>query len=437
MLLPQEIIRHKRDGQTLSSAQITAFIEGVTANSVTDAQIAAFTMAVFWRGLSLDERTELTLAMRNSGKVLQWGDLGPVVDKHSTGGVGDKTSLILAPLLAAYGAHVPMIAGRGLGHAGGTIDKLESIPGFKTDLSLDDFQLQVRRNGCAIIGQTAELAPADGRMYAVRDTVGTVESRDLITASILSKKLAAGLQTLVMDVKYGNGAYLTDYGAAKGLAQSIVTVANKAGLKTVAHLTDMNQVLGDTAGNALEVAECVAWLKGKRVNSRLKEVTLLLAAEMAVAAGLATSPEAARAQCEKLLATGQAAERFAAMVKAQGGPADFMERSDDYLPKAPVVRPVPSPQTGFVGMPDVRGVGVGIINLGGGRIRPGQRIDPSVGLSDVLGVGATVQAGDPLALVHAPTESAAEAAVAHYLVCSRIAEAPPVIGPIQGERLTG
>jgi len=361
-MLPQEIIRRKRDGQPLSNDEISSFINGVASGAVTDAQIAAFTMAVCWRGLSLGERTSLTLSMRDSGQVLGWQGLASIVDKHSTGGVGDKTSLILAPLLAAYGAYVPMIAGRGLGHAGGTIDKLESIPGYNTALTLARFQQQVRDIGCAIIGQTAELAPADGRIYAVRDTVGTVESRDLITASILSKKLAAGLQTLVMDVKYGNGAYLTDYGAAKGLAQSIVTVANKAGLRAVAHLTDMSEVLGRTAGNALEVAECVAWLKGETPEPRLADVTLTLAAEMAVTAGLAPDAATARNHCLALLDSGAVAHKFAAMVAAQGGPADFMQNSTSYLPKAPIVRPVPSPQAGYVVGHDVRALGVATLS---------------------------------------------------------------------------
>src|SRR3954447_16553812 len=281
-LLPQEIIRTKRDGGVLPAEQIQDFIEGLTTGRVSEGQAASFAMAVFFRGLSLPERVALTRAMTLSGEVLQWDLPGPVLDKHSTGGVGDTVSLALAPAVAACGGYVPMISGRGLGHTGGTLDKLDAIPGYVSQPDIHTFRRVTREVGCAIIGQTADLAPADKRLYAIRDVTATVESIDLITASILSKKLAAGLQGLVMDVTFGSGAFMNNAEDAKSLAESLVLVANGAGLPTSALLTDMNQPLASAAGNAVEVAYAVDYLTGRRREPRFHEVTVALSAEMLV-----------------------------------------------------------------------------------------------------------------------------------------------------------
>ena len=302
VFLPQETIRAKRDGGRLTDAEIERFVLGITDGSVGDGQAAAFAMAVFFQGMDIDERVALTRAMSQSGSTMQWDRAelhGPLVDKHSTGGVGDKVSLMLAPLVASCGAHVPMISGRGSGHTGGTFDKLESIPGYQAQPDNDLFHKVVAEVGCAIIGQTSDLAPADGRLYAIRDVTATVESIPLITASILSKKLAAGLDALVMNVTFGNGAFMTDLGRAEELARSIVDVAGGAGLRTNAVLTDMNQVLGRTAGNALEVRETIDWLTGASDDPRLTEVVLALGAEMLVLGGLAADLESATTRLDR------------------------------------------------------------------------------------------------------------------------------------------
>ncbi|MGF1609419.1 MAG: thymidine phosphorylase, partial [Kiloniellales bacterium] len=292
---PQEIIRRKRDGAALSEAEIAFMVEGLTSGALSEGQAAAFAMAVFFRGMERRECVALTKAMTRSGSMIDWSGLGrPVLDKHSTGGVGDKVSLMLAPLLAACGAAVPMISGRGLGHTGGTLDKLEAIPGYDTTPGLERLRTVVAEAGCAIIGQTAELAPADRRLYAIRDVTATVESVPLITASILSKKLAAGLDGLVMDVKVGNGAFMAEPAAARELAESLVAVAGAAGLPTVALITDMNQVLGRSAGNALEVREAIDYLTGASRDPRLHEVTLALAVEALLLGGLAGDAETAQ-----------------------------------------------------------------------------------------------------------------------------------------------
>jgi thymidine phosphorylase len=320
-MLAQELIRRKRDGKDLAPADIADFIAGLTAGSVSEGQAAAFAMAVFLRGMSRAEAVALTAAMRDSGTVLDWRDLGrPVVDKHSTGGVGDNVSLMLAPMLAALGCAVPMISGRGLGHTGGTLDKLDSIPGYVSQPDLDLFRKVVRAAGCAVIGQTADLAPADKRLYAIRDVTGTVESVPLITASILSKKLAAGLEQLVLDVKTGTGAFMATPEEARELTESLVSVANGAGLKTSALITDMNEPLASAAGNAVEIANALDYLIGVRRDPRLHEVTLALGAELLQLAGLAPDDAEGRAMLEGALATGKAAEHFQTMVAGLGGP---------------------------------------------------------------------------------------------------------------------
>lgn len=429
--LPQEIIRRKRDGLTLGADEIGAFIRGLTDGSVGEGQAAAFAMAVFFRGMSREETVALTRAMRDSGSVLRWDGLdGPVLDKHSTGGVGDKVSLILAPLLAACGAYVPMLSGRGLGHTGGTLDKMASIPGYTVQPDTDRLRRVVRETGCAIVGQTGDLAPADGRLYAIRDVTATVESIPLITASILSKKLAAGPQALVMDVKVGSGAFLTGLDQALALATSIVEVARGAGLACRALLTDMDQCLGGTAGNALEVAEAVAALTGEGCDPRLREVTLELAAEALVLGGAAATLDEARARADRALATGAAAERFGRMVAALGGPADFLDRPAAHLPAAPEPVPVEPAGAGFVAAIDVRALGLAVVELGGGRRRTTDPIDPRVGLSAVRGIGAEVGPGRPLCLVHGRADrraAVAERLRAAFSIAGERPPRPPVI----------
>lgn len=385
------------------------------------AQISAFCMAVLWRGLDLAERVALTNAMAHSGSMLRWSVNGPVIDKHSTGGVGDKTSLILAPLLASCGVYVPMIAGRGLGHTGGTWDKLESIPGYRVQPSKERFQEIVSTLGCAIIGQSSELAPADRRMYAVRDVTATVESLDLITASILSKKIAAGLEGLVMDVKFGSGAFIKDPLESQALADSLEAVGRGAGLRMTCRLTDMNQVLGDTAGNALEVFECVEWLRtGKAKNKRLESITLDLASDMLLLSGLYTQRGEALKKCRSQLENGQAAEKFSQMVAAQGGPTDFLENAETYLPAAPITQPLfAKKRDKTVHKMNVYEIGMAIVALGGGRTSQGQKIDHAVGLSDVCDIGASTDA--PLAMIHARSKKDAAAAAERLLGAIEVA----------------
>lgn len=438
-MLPQELIRKKRDGARLDAAEIEAFVRGITDGSVTEGQAAAFAMAIFFQGMDLDERVALTLAMRNSGSVLRWDHLklpGPVVDKHSTGGVGDKTSLILAPALAACGGFVPMVSGRGLGHTGGTLDKFESIPGYRAKPDRALLEKVVQEVGCAVIGATDDIAPADRRLYAIRDVTGTVETIHLLTSSILSKKLAAGLDALVMDVKFGSGAFLPDYAKARELAESIVTVAEGAGLPTVALMTDMNEVLGRTTGNALEMRECIDILRGGAAEPRLYEVTAALAAELLALAGLAPDAAAGRAMFDEAIASGRAAERFARMVRALGGPADLLEAPDRYLDAAPIVRPVYPDRAGVVAAIDTRAVGIAVVALGGGRTKTTDPIDFAVGLADVAGLGAAVgPAGRPLALVHARSEAQVEQAATLLRRAFTVADTAPAAGPLIAERI--
>ncbi|AMB46103.1 thymidine phosphorylase [Methylobacterium sp. AMS5] len=425
MRLPQEIIRDKRDGRALSEADIAGFIEGLTRDQVTEGQAAAFAMAVFFRGLSLDERVALTRAMTHSGTVLAWDLPGPVLDKHSTGGVGDTVSLPLAAMVAACGGYVPMISGRGLGHTGGTLDKLASIPGYDVMPGLDRFRTVTAEAGCAIIGQTADLAPADRRLYAIRDVTGTVESLDLITASILSKKLAAGLQGLVMDVKTGSGAFMASRADAQALAESIVTVANAAGLRTRALITDMDAPLASCAGNAVEVAYAVDYLTGRAREPRFHAVTLALAAEMLLIGGLAADVAEAEGRLTAALESGRACEAFARMVAALGGPGDFVEAADRHLPRAPVVRPVPALEAGVVASVETRAIGLAVIGLGGGRTRPQDAIDARVGFTGLARPGDRLAPNDPIGTVHAADEAAAERAAASLRAAYRIGATEP------------
>lgn len=434
MFLTQEIIRKKRDKGVLSAEEIQFFVRGITDGSVSEGQIAELGMAVFFNDMNMDERVAFTLAMRDSGHVLDWRALnlpGPVVDKHSTGGVGDVVSLLLGPMVAACGGYVPMISGRGLGHTGGTLDKFDAIPGYCTVPDNELFRKVVQEIGVAIIGQTAQLAPADKRFYSIRDVTATVESVAMITGSILSKKLSAGLDALVMDVKVGTGAFMPTYDKSVELAESIVAVGNGAGMQTSAILTDMNESLAPYAGNALEVRGAMDYLTGRSRPARLHEVTLALCAEMLVLGGLAATEEEARAKLMAALDSGEAAERFSRMVSALGGPADLVDNPDKHLEKAPFVVPAPALSAGFANVRDCRAIGLAVVALGGGRRRPSDSIDFAVGLTDLVGLGEQVALGQPLAMVHARTEAAAQQAVKEiqeaYAISAVALTANPVI----------
>ncbi|HET7411876.1 MAG TPA: thymidine phosphorylase [Pararhizobium sp.] len=424
--LPQEIIRTKRDGGRLPAEDIADFVRGLTDESISEGQVTALAMAIFLNGMDRDEAVALTLAMRDSGEVLSWQGLDrPIADKHSTGGVGDNVSLMLAPIVAACGAAVPMISGRGLGHTGGTLDKMDSIPGYRSMPSSELFREAVKAAGCAIIGQTGNLAPADKRFYAIRDVTATVESIPLITASILSKKLAAGLGALVLDVKAGNGAFMADEARAGELAETLVAVAKGAGLPTTALLTDMNEPLASAAGNAVEVRNAVEFLTGVKRDARLEAVTLALAAEMLVSAGSAANAEEARKLAADALGSGRAAETFQRMVHALGGPADFVEQARRHLPEAPVRMAVEAAEAGYLSACRTRDLGLVVVELGGGRRKPSDEVDHAVGLSDLLPLGTQVSPGDPIAIVHARDEAAAGRAVEAVRTCYTISEQAP------------
>ena len=429
-MLFQEIIRRKRDGLALEPAHVAQMVEGITSNEASEGQVAAFAMAVFFNGMTHAEAAALTLAMRDSGDVFQWDLPGPVVDKHSTGGVGDNVSLMLAPIVAAAGGFVPMISGRGLGHTGGTLDKMDTIPGYTSQPDNDLFRKVVREVGCAIIGQTANLAPADKRFYGIRDVTATVESIPLITASILSKKLSAGLEGLVMDVKSGNGAFMATSEDAVALARSITGVAGEAGLAAHALITDMNQPLASAAGNALEVANAVDFLTGAARDGRLEAVTLALAGEMLAIGGLTQTREEGVAKARLLLESGQAAEVFGRMVSALGGPADIVENPGAHLATAVLTRPVAAPISGHVAAIESRQIGLAVVELGGGRRRADDIINPAVGITDLVDLGVAVEAGAPLCTIHADTEAQADAAEAKILAAYEIGDMPALAAPV-------
>lgn len=405
-MLPQEIIRKVRDKQELTTEEIRFFIQGIGTGQIADVQAASFTMAVYLNGLGKDETLALTLAMRDSGERLEWPELGekPIVDKHSTGGVGDKVSLMLAPMLAACGVYVPMIAGRGLGHTGGTLDKLDSLSGYQTGVDIDTFKKVVREVGCAIIGQTADLAPADKKLYAIRDVCATVESIPLITASILAKKLAAGLQYLVMDIKCGNGAFMENISRAQELARSIVSVANGAGTKTTALLTDMDSVLGTTVGNALEVEEAIDFLQGKKADKRLEEVTIALCTELLVNCGRAKDNKEAEKMLRNSISSGSAYEHFVRMAVALGADKKMVENFSAQRKKAPYIKPVYAETPGYVSQIDTRQIGLGVIMLGGGRTRPEQNVNHTTGFTSFCQMGNKVDVKTPLCYIHAEDE---------------------------------
>ena len=421
------LIRAKREGRRLDAAQWQALAAGIAGGVWSEGQIAAFAMAVAWRGLDAAECREFTLALRDSGRRLDWRDLpGPVLDKHSTGGVGDCVSLALAPLVAACGGYVPMISGRGLGHTGGTLDKLESLPGYDVNPQPGRLARVVREVGCAIVGQSADLVPADRRLYAVRDVTATVDVPELIVASILSKKLAGGAQALVLDIKTGSGAQTPAEADAQALAARMQAVAAGSGLQLATMLSDMGQVLGRTAGNALEVQGVLDLLAGRPRCLRVQELVLAQAARLLHMAGLAGSEDAALLRARQALASGAAAERFARMVAALGGPADVFAHA---LPQAPVQRAVTAPAAGVVQAIDVRALGECVVDLGGGRRAPGAPIDPAVGLAEVRSLGEAVQRGEALAIVHARNVGDAERASVQVRAAFAVGEVAPAAVP--------
>lgn len=428
------IIAALRDGRGASAEEMTWFANGLASGHVSDAQAGAFAMAVLLKGLRPEERTALTLAMRDSGDTLKWALDGPVIDKHSTGGVGDCVSLVLAPALAACGGYVPMISGRGLGHTGGTLDKLEAIPGLRTDLSEAQLYQIVNAAGCAIVGATGQVAPADRRLYAIRDVTATVESLDLITASILSKKLAAGLDGLVLDVKCGSGAFMKRKEDARALAEALVETSNAAGCQTSAVISDMNQPLAPALGNGLEVACAMRVLTGQE-EGPLGRLTAVLGGMALAGAGLVEDAAAGEAKIRAVLADGRAAERFGKMVGAMGGPLGFVERWAWFLPEATVIREFKADQAGYIAAMDGETMGLAVIELGGGRQVESDVIEPSVGLSDILPLGAEVAEGQPVLRIHAARAEHADRAEAMLRRAITIGASAPEVPPLVHERV--
>lgn len=404
------VIAMLRKGQVPTHDALEWFAQGLADQTVSDAQAGAFAMGICRQPLGVEGRTALTRAMRDSGRVLSWDVPGPVIDKHSTGGIGDCVSLALAPALAACGAFVPMISGRGLGHTGGTLDKMEAIPGVSTSFDITRFKEIVGRTGAAIVSATADIAPADRQLYRIRDVTATVESLDLITASILSKKLAAGLHGLILDVKCGSGAFMKTPSEARDLAKALVETANAAGCPTEALITDMDAPLVPALGNALEVAEIMQLLTGTK-RGRLFDLCCALGGGLLARAGLALDKADGEKKLQHAITTGAAAERFGEMVYAQGGPRDFVGQWSRFLPEAPVIREVPAPVSGYLSALNGEALGLTVVALGGGRQVETDQIDPAVGLSDILPLGSKVRAGDTLARVHASREIQADIAV--------------------------
>lgn len=428
------IIARVRDRQTPAPDELTWFARGLADGHVSDAQAGAFAMAVLLNGLGEAGRVALTLAMRDSGTVLHWACDGPVIDKHSTGGVGDCVSLVLAPALAACGAFVPMISGRGLGHTGGTLDKMEAIPGLMVDLDEARFRHVVSQAGCAIVSASAHMAPADRRLYAVRDVTATVESLDLITASILSKKLAAGLQGLVLDVKTGSGAFMKHTQDARALAAALVDVANAAGCRTSAMITDMNQPLAPALGNALEVSEAMRVLTGQGAGP-LADLSIELGGQALFLGEAVATAEEGKARIASVLSDGRAAERFGRMVAAMDGPTRFVEDWARLLPEATVIRDLPAPRAGYVAAMDGEAMGLAVIGLGGGRQVESDRVDPAVGLDKVVPLGTQVDSGEPLLRIHAARPEQADRAAERLLAAIAITDEKPETRSLIHERL--
>ncbi|MCI5100600.1 thymidine phosphorylase [Phaeobacter italicus] len=431
------IIAALRQGKTPCDAEMCWFAEGLANGQVSDAQAGAFAMAVCLQGLDVEARRALTLAMRDSGDVLHWDLDGPVLDKHSTGGVGDCVSLLLAPALAECGAYVPMISGRGLGHTGGTLDKMEAIPGVSTQVSQDALQAMMRDVGCAIVGATAQIAPADKRLYAIRDVTATVESLDLITASILSKKLAAGTDALVLDVKLGSGAFMKTRAEAEALARSLSETANAAGCRTSALITDMNQPLAPALGNALEVAEVMRILTGQGGrDSALARLTEVQGGVLLAHGGLALDPEDGAAKIRAAIASGAVADRFARMVAAMGGPADFATTWQSVLPETPVRRPVLAETAGYVSAIEGEALGLAVVRLGGGRMVESDIVDPAVGLAELAPLGTQLSRGGVIGVVHAADEAAADIAEKSLRAAYSLSQTAPVVPSLIHERIS-
>lgn len=399
-------LRHR---QSPNRDELVWFAKALADGRVSDAQAGAFAMGVCQVGLSDAGRVALTLAMRDSGQVLSWDVNGPVLDKHSTGGVGDCVSLILAPALAACGAYVPMISGRGLGHTGGTLDKMEAIPGVSTQMDEAQLRRIIDRTGCAIVGATGDIAPADKRLYAVRDVTSTVDSMDLITASILSKKLAAGLQGLVLDVKVGSGAFMKDIEQAQMLANALTKTANASGCKTTAIISDMSQPLVPSLGNALEVAEVMRVLTGQ-TEGPIVSVCAALGGVLLANAGLAADVQKGADAIGGAIRDGRAAERFGMMIAEMGGPVQFVESWNRFLPEATIIGEIPAPEAGYVSAIDGEALGMAVVALGGGRMLETDQINTAVGLSEVVRLGTQVAKGTPLAVIHAVRSEDAEQA---------------------------
>ena len=400
-MLFKELILKKRLGKELTKNEINWFISNLTSNHLSEGQIASLAMAICLKGMTFEERVQLTLAMKNSGKTLSWDLPGPIIDKHSTGGVGDTVSLILAPVLAACGAYVPMISGRGLGHTGGTLDKFDSIPGYNTSPNEELLRRVVSKVGCAIIGQTNELAPADKRLYAIRDVTGTVESIDLITASILSKKLAAGLEGLVIDVKCGNGAFMQDFSEASTLAKSLVTVSNESGCKTTALITDMNQPLSQSIGNSLEVLAAIDILNGSSKDYRLLEVTNSLGVSILCSSNICKNKKEAQLLISSVLSSGKAAEKFSQMISELGGANDFFEKPKNYLTPSNIQKNICCKQSGYVKKINTKNLGNILILLGGGRQKVEDDIDFSVGMKLLIELDTYVEKNQPICTLYA------------------------------------
>lgn len=434
-MFPQHIIARKRDGHALTREEIAAFVRGATDDSWADYQLSALLMAIFLRGMTPEETAHYTDQMMRSGVVADLSAVpGVKVDKHSTGGVGDKVSIHLAPMVVACGVPVPMISGRGLGHSGGTLDKLESIPGFRTDLSLEAFRAQVTRIGCALIGQTKDLAPADKKLYALRDVTATVECIPLICGSILSKKLAEGIDALVLDVKFGRGAFMKTKAEARQLAAALVAVGEASGKKVRALLTSMDQPLGRTVGNALEVEESIACLRGEGP-ADLMEVTFALGAQMLLLGGVANDTIEAEAKLAAVIANGKALAKFREIVTAQGGDVRVVDEPG-HLPQSPIKAPLLASVDGYVADVDAMEVALAALRLGAGRAKADDRIDPGVGVSGLVKIGEQVSAGAPLCVIHASDETGlVEARV--MLEKAIVVGDQPVAGPSLIDELIG
>jgi pyrimidine-nucleoside phosphorylase len=426
-LRPQDVIRKKRDGLSLSREEIEFFIAGVTSGRIADYQISALLMAIYLNGMDQSEQQVLTEAMLNSGNILDFSDIPkPKADKHSTGGVGDKTSIIIAPLVAACGVCVPMISGRGLGHTGGTLDKLESIPGYRVALSATEFKQVLDQVGYAMAGQTAELAPADKKMYALRDATATVEAIPLIVASIISKKGAAGLDAMIIDVKVGNGAFMREEARARELAHALVSTGNSCGIKTRALLTDMNQPLGGAVGNSLEVEECVRLLRGEANDAAQPtlDLSLELCTHMLVLANVESTIEAARARLENVLHSGKALECLRSNIEAQGGDPRVCDAPGQFLPLVKETVKVESPRSGFITRIDTTEIGHAIAAIGGGRVRIEDTVDPTVGFTSELKLGDQVRAGEAIGIVYCADADAAVEAARRIQASYHIGDAP-------------